>query len=389
MKLNQGFIPTIILFLAFAASISFLVYVEPDHYGLGKIKLFSFLNDQIEEITNPDAPTGPLPVVDVGPDISIKYPRTSILLKGTATADDGEPLTYEWFKLSGGLAKVASPFDDTTAVTGLKKGKYLFRLIVTDSKGVKSADEVYVTMEGGPAPVKVAKKSSAKSTQLAALPNSSAPQAPVPTPLPTITPNPTGDLTGAPVSDAGPNQTITLPTSSVTLHGYGTDSGALIVSYNWIQTEGASATIESPSQGVTSVSDLTAGSYKFELIVTDSQGFSATDTVVVTVNNPIEEAENNPPEADAGPDQSITLPTDSVTLSGSGTDSDGQIVSYSWSQIGSGQATITSPDSATTTVTGLEAGTYIFRLIVMDNQDGADSNTVTITVNEASQAPTE
>jgi hypothetical protein len=95
--------------------------------------------------------------------------------------------------------------------------------------------------------------------------------------------------------------------------------------------------------------------------------------------------ENNPPEANAGPNQSITLPEDSVTLSGSGTDSDGYIVSYAWTQISGSQASITSPADATTTVTGLGAGTYIFRLIVTDDKDDSDSSTVTITVNPPSQ----
>ena len=96
MKSNQGYIPTLILFLVFIASICALVYLKPGHYGLGKIKILSFLNEDsvIEELV-PDAPAGPLPLVDVGSDISIKYPKTSVTLKGKATADDGGELSYE------------------------------------------------------------------------------------------------------------------------------------------------------------------------------------------------------------------------------------------------------------------------------------------------------
>ena len=40
---------------------------------------------------------------------------------------------------------------------------------------------------------------------------------------------------------------------------------------------------------------------------------------------------NSPPTADAGPDQTV-VPFSTVTLSGSGADSDGTIQSYEWEQ---------------------------------------------------------
>ena len=51
---------------------------------------------------------------------------------------------------------------------------------------------------------------------------------------------------------------------------------------------------------------------------------------------------NIPPTANAGTDQTITLPTNTVSLSGSGTDPDGTISSYSWTKIsGPASGTIT------------------------------------------------
>jgi len=96
-------------------------------------------------------------------------------------------------------------------------------------------------------------------------------------------------------------------------------------------------------------------------------------------------SENEPPLANAGSNQSITLPTNSVTLSGSGTDSDGTVVSYSWSKISGGSATIVSPTSATTNVTGLSAGTYVFRLTVTDNAGATGSADVTVIVYAAGE----
>lgn len=81
-------------------------------------------------------------------------------------------------------------------------------------------------------------------------------------------------------------------------------------------------------------------------------------------SNPV----NKPPSANAGLDQTITLPTNSVTLIGSGVDSDGSIVSYQWTKIsGPTQFTISSPNSATTSINNLAQGQYGFQLKVTDN----------------------
>ena len=98
---------------------------------------------------------------------------------------------------------------------------------------------------------------------------------------------------------------------------------------------------------------------------------------------------NIPPTARAGSDQTITLPTASVNLDGSGsTDGDGTISSYAWSKIsGPSTYTITSPSTATTSVTGLVAGIYQFQLTVTDNNSAANSDVVQITVNPAPNTP--
>ena len=91
---------------------------------------------------------------------------------------------------------------------------------------------------------------------------------------------------------------------------------------------------------------------------------------------------NPPPVANAGVDRAITLPTSSLTLNGSATDN-GSIASYAWSKISGGAATIGSPSSASTVVSGVASGTYAFRLTVSDNQGASASNDVQVTVNAA------
>ena len=96
------------------------------------------------------------------------------------------------------------------------------------------------------------------------------------------------------------------------------------------------------------------------------------------------------PVADAGPSKTITLDPknkDTVTLSGSGTDTDGKIVGYLWSQVsGPAATTIVNPGSPSTSVEGLIQGTYVFQLMVTDNEGATGVDTTTVIV---SPAPTQ
>ena len=82
----------------------------------------------------------------------------------------------------------------------------------------------------------------------------------------------------------------------------------------------------------------------------------------------IEGSVNQRPVSNAGADRTITLPTDTIILSGSGTDSDGSIASYSWWQaFGPSVATFSSNSVASPAVSNLVEGTYCFSLYVTDN----------------------
>ncbi len=86
--------------------------------------------------------------------------------------------------------------------------------------------------------------------------------------------------------------------------------------------------------------------------------------------------------ANAGPDQTITLPTNSVNLSGSSTGINGFTIYYSWTLL-SGSGNISSPSSATTTVTGLTQGTSTFRFVATNNTGDTAYDDVNIVVNPA------
>ena len=91
---------------------------------------------------------------------------------------------------------------------------------------------------------------------------------------------------------------------------------------------------------------------------------------------------NKVPAVNAGLNQNITLPVDSITLTGSASDSDGSIVAYLWSQVsGPFASTIVNPGSPATKVKGLKQGTYVFQLMAVDNEGATGVDTALVFVN--------
>ena len=292
--------------------------------------------DFMQIIVNPVVvPPNVLPIADAGPDQSIVLPVSSVTVSGSGSSDpDGTITGYLWSKLSGPNGTIANPTSVTTNITGLQAGTYVFRLRVTDNRGDTAVDFMQVNVASNISPT----------------------------------------------ANAGADQSITLPTSSTTLTGSGTDPDGTIASYAWTKISGPTGgSITSPSSSTTGITSLQQGTYVYQLIVTDNNGATGSDYVQIVVN-----AANVNPTADAGPDQDITLPTSSTTLTGSGTDPDGTISAYAWSKIsGPTGGTVTSPSSATTGITGLQAGTYVYRLTVTDNGGLTGVDFVQIVVNPA------
>ena len=278
------------------------------------------------------------PAINAGADISITLPTNSTTLSGTGADADGWMASYQWRKISGpSQYNMASPNSVQTSVNNLMQGVYSFELMGMDNSGAAAKDTVQITVN--------------------AAPNQS------------------------PTADAGVDINITLPTNSITLSGSGVDPDGTIASYSWKKIAGPTQyTIASATLAKTGVNNLTQGTYDFELTVTDNSGASKKDTVEVTVNAAVTKP-NQVPEANAGNDLQITLPTNSVRLSGSGVDPDGQIASYRWSSVsGPKEFTILSPTRSLTTVNSLVKGVYNFELTVTDNSGGTDKDTVQVTV---------
>ncbi len=279
------------------------------------------------------------PTADAGADQTVVLPADSTTLNGTGTDADGTIAGYRWRQIAGpSQSSILSASQSSTLIKGLVQGTYQFELEVTDNQGATGRDTISVTVT-----------------------------------LPANKP---------PVANAGADQTITLPVNSIQLNGTGTDPDGTITAYQWTKLSGpATYTIVAPSSASTSVTGLIEGIYIFRLTVTDNNNSTASDDMKITVGAALPPP-NKAPVANAGKDITITLPVNKVQLTGSGTDSDGTIVSYQWSLLdGPGSYQIATPSNYKTNVTGLSEGTYRFQLTVRDNGGASASDTVMVIVN--------
>jgi alpha-tubulin suppressor-like RCC1 family protein len=95
-----------------------------------------------------------------------------------------------------------------------------------------------------------------------------------------------------------------------------------------------------------------------------------------------------PPVANAGGDPTLTLPANSIALSGSATDVGGTIVTYAWTKVsGPTQFSISNPAISNPVISNLIAGNYIFKLTVTDNFGMSSSSTIAINVNPTTTSP--
>ena len=96
-----------------------------------------------------------------------------------------------------------------------------------------------------------------------------------------------------------------------------------------------------------------------------------------------ESSVNQPPIANAGPDQSVAAGV-KVQLTGAGsTDSDGTIVSYAWTQTDGDTVTLTGANTATPTFTApstISAQTLTFELTTTDDDGATSTDSVNIEI---------
>ena len=186
----------------------------------------------------------------------------------------------------------------------------------------------------------------------------------------------------APTAKAGPDQSVT-EGDTVTLAGSGTDPEGQTLTYAWTAPSGVTLSDATAAAPTFTAPDRTADyTLTFSLKVNDGTSDSAADTVDVSVT-----ADNDAPTAKAGPDQSVTE-GDTVTLAGSGTDPEGQTLTYAWtapSGVTLSDATAAAP---TFTAPDREANyTLTFSLKVNDGNSDSAADTVDVSVSADNDAP--
>jgi hypothetical protein len=269
-----------------------------------------------------------IPLANAGADKTVTTVTTT--LAGSGSDSDGTIASYAWTKLKGPSVILGNTSAASLNLSGLLAGDYFFRLTVTDNSGNTDSDYVKVTV------------------QLAA-------------------------KNALPVCNAGPDQSITLPSNSISATGNGSDSDGSITAYKWTKVSGPTATLLNTTTTTMTASALLQGTYVFRLTVTDDAGAKKYDDMVVTVNPAL-------PVVNAGIDKLVKLPTTSATITGTASDADGTIASYTWTKISGGYCSMYNTTTATLKLSGLASGVYVFRLTATDNMGYTGSDDLTITV---------
>ena len=263
------------------------------------------------------------PIANAGPDQQLCTPTTSTTLSGSSLI---APATGTWTLVSG-IGNIVSPSSPTSLVNGLGLGNNVFRWTVNNGPCPNGTtfDEVIISVFSGTAQA----------------------------------------------ANAGPDQEVCTPTSSVTLAGniavgpgQGTWTAAVGITFS--NTHAANAT----------ANGLQVGDNVLTWTIDNGSCGTTTDQVTIKVFD-----ENNP-DADAGDDQELCSPANSTALEGSSLI---YPATGTWTLV-SGTGTITTPSSPTSQVTGLAVGPNVFRWTVSNGPCGVGitSDEVSITLFDSS-----
>jgi outer membrane autotransporter protein len=279
------------------------------------------------------------PTANAGPDISLTDTDNdgteNVALDATGSSDPGGSIAaYTWYESDNRIATGATP------TVPLSVGTHTITLRIMDNHETTDEDQVVVTI----------------------LPASE-----------TLNAN------------AGPDQQLIDTDNSgeevVLLDGSASSSPNEIVNYEWFEDDGEGATLIGTGETLSGFS-MRVGEHTILLRVTDSNGQSAEDQVVIEILPP-----QNTPNADAGGDQRLTDSNsdnaEEVRLDGTGSsDPDGSFLSYEWFESDTQIAT-----GATPNIT-LDVGIHNLTLRVTDSDELTDEDQVVITILPGPHGPT-
>jgi hypothetical protein len=184
------------------------------------------------------------------------------------------------------------------------------------------------------------------------------------------------------------DETITLPTTTATLHA--TVSDSLASNGTWTFENGPTKPHLAHDKGFDA--DVTGldkpGAYTFTLLVREPKTHAAhRGAEIITVLAHGHGGPDHPPVVSAGADVTIQFPTNEVDLHGKATDPDGDKLTLHWSQKDGAAASIAGGSSLSPKVGGLNEGSYTFELTADDGRGGQATSDVHITVQKAPTGP--
>ncbi len=296
------------------------------------------------------------PIANAGSDQTVAE-NVAVTLLGSASTDPDlaldDVLTFAWTQTGGTAVSLTGASTATPTFTspsvGAGGGSSTFLLTVTDRGSLQSTDSVVVNFTDG--------------------------------------------NTG-PVANAGPDQTVDEGAAVTLSAAASTDDELGTVTYAWVQTSGPSVTINGAA---TVTASFTAPAVGFDtvntiiatLTVTDAEGLTSTDTVVVSLNNV-----NVAPTANAGGDQTVTEGVLVSLTSTASTDPDLAVddeLTFAWAQTSGPAVSLTGAGTETPTfqspnvAAGGESAT--FTLTVTDRGLLASTDTVVVSITDSNTAP--
>ena len=283
-------------------------------------------------VANPKASCAAAPNVDCSAPIG-----STITLDASASTDvDGNALSYKWSLVTrppGSGAALSAPTSIATTFATDAPGNFVAQLIVNDG----SLDSVPKTVMVTSTNVKPVAAATINPTSLGALPQ------------------------------------------SVQLDGSGsTDPEGQGLTYAWsilTKPAGSAATLSSATTvAPTFVADV-LGTYTAQLIVND--GFLSSTPVTVSASSA-----NQPPVANAGPDQAVSAGATVQLTSAGSNDPEGSPLGYFWSMLNkpSGSTTdFNNANAANPTFVADRKGTFVAQLIVNDGALNSAPDTVQVT----------
>ncbi|CAN9504213.1 unnamed protein product [Ophioblennius macclurei] len=203
-----------------------------------------------------------------------------------------------------------------------------------------------------------------------------------------VTVKPEPRVNKPPVAVVSPKfQEISLPTTSTVIDGSQSTDDDKVVSWRWEEVKGPLREEKvSADTPVLTLTSLVPGNYTFSLTVTDSDGATGSTQATLAVNK----AKDYRPVANAGPNQVIQLPRNSISLYGNQSTDDHDSLSYEWSLSPESKDKVVEMQGVRTPILQLSAmqeGDYTFQLTVTDSAGQHDTAQVTVIVQPENNKP--